>query len=215
MQPPPHESEKNLGLERLIFFSDAVFAIAITLLVLQIQLPANAVFPGALSDVLPEIGAYILSFFVIGAYWIAHHRFYQHIIRFDNRLLWLNLLLLLFVAFIPFPTRAIAEYGDAQAVVILYAATIALTGLIMLLTCWYAASRHRLIEPDLDADFIKWIYVRHLLIPVVFLASIGVSFIDPQDKGPQLARAIWYLAALVVVFTSARPLRRQKRQAQD
>lgn len=118
---------KNLGLEWLIFFSDAVFAIAITLLVLDIQLPANAVFPGALSQIGSQIFAYVLSFFIIGSYWLAHHRLYQHIIRYDNRLLWLNLLLLLFVAFIPFPTRVAAAYkpsDNTSGSVILYAATL-------------------------------------------------------------------------------------------
>ena len=213
MESPSQQGAKNLGFERLIFFSDAVFAIAITLLVLDIQLPANLKptdVPGALFRVIPQIAAYILSFFVIGAYWLAHHRFYQHIVRFDSRLLWLNLLLLLFVAFIPFPTRAVAEYGNTQAVVIVYAATIALTGLVMLANWWYVAGGHRLVEPDLDPDLITWIYLRHLLFPLLFLVSIGVSFIP--KSGPGLAVYVWYLAAVAVALTSARPLTRRKRQ---
>ena len=105
----PREGEKKIGLDRLIFFSDGVFAIAITLLMLNIQFPANVTkgdFPQALFNLESQIGAYVLSFFVIGSYWLSHHRLYQHVTGFDNRLLRLNLLLLLFVAFIPFPTRA-------------------------------------------------------------------------------------------------------------
>jgi uncharacterized membrane protein len=216
MKSPPQEVDKNLGLERLIFFSDAVFAIAITLLVLNIQLPTNAVFPGALSQIGPQIGAYILSFFVIGAFWIAHHRFYQHIIRFDNRLLWLNLLLLLFIAFIPFPTRVVADHDTSHtntgttSIVIFYAATVALTGLVMLANWWYAASGHRLVEPDLDADFIKWLYARSLLFPLVFLVSIGVAFVDVL-----LAKVFWYLAAVALGIALARPLRARRRKMQS
>jgi uncharacterized membrane protein len=161
VESPRREDKGKLGLERLIFFSDAVFAIAITLLVLDIQLPGNpndADIPGALAKVAPQIGGYVLSFFVIGAYWIAHHRFYRHIVRYDHALLWLNLFLLLFIAFIPFPTRVVSNYGNVREAVILYAATIALTGIVMAVNWWYAVSGHRLIEPDLDPAFIRWVY---------------------------------------------------------
>ncbi len=220
MEKSPQADEKNLGLERLIFFSDAVFAIAITLLVLNIPLPGNPhsqPLSSALGEVVSAVGAYVLSFFVIGSYWIAHHRLYQHIVRYNNRLLWLNLLLLLFVAFIPFPTRVLAAYGtnqgsvlDNQLVTILYSGTIALTGLITVLNWWYAASGHRLIEPDLDPAFVRNVYVRHLLFPVVFLASAIIAFFNVN-----LATDIWYLAAILGIIASARPLRQQPKKAQS
>ncbi len=220
MEKSPQADEKNLGLERLIFFSDAVFAIAITLLVLDIQLPGDPRpqdFPDALLKTVPAIGAYVLSFFVIGSYWIAHHRLYQHVIRFDNRLLWLDLLLLLFVAFIPFPTRVLAAYGtnspsvlNDQLVTILYAGTIGLTGLFMVLNWWYAASGHRLIEPDLDPVFIRNIYIRYLIFPIVFLVSVLVAFVNVN-----VATDVWYLAAILGVITSLRPLRQRHSKAQS
>ncbi|MCA9908698.1 MAG: DUF1211 domain-containing protein, partial [Anaerolineae bacterium] len=107
--PISHEDEEQnrLGLERLIFFSDAVFAIAITLLALEIRLPPSteeALSDQALLDALLALGprylAYALSFWIIGAFWIAHHRRYRTINRYDGRLLQLNLLLLMVLAFV-------------------------------------------------------------------------------------------------------------------
>ena len=191
--------EKSTGLERMILFSDAVFAIAITLLVLDIRLPANvgaADFADHFDELLPRIASYALSFFVIGAYWVAHNRFYIHVIRYDNRLLWLNLLLLLFVAFIPFPTSLVADAGSSRNVIIFYAATITLTGLVMYANWWYATSRHRLVAPDLSARENWYVGARTLAVPLVFLLSIGAALLN----APTVAHILWGAAALVALL---------------
>jgi uncharacterized membrane protein len=200
------EGKKTVGLERLIFFSDAVFAIAITLLVLEIRLPTN-VEAANLADhwgaLIPEIASYGLSFFVIGAYWIAHHRLYEFIIRYDSRILWLNLLLLLFVAFIPFPTSLVSEAAHTLGVNVLYSTTITLTGLALYANWWYATSGHRLVAPDLDAAQIRRFGVRTLSTPLVFLLAIIAGLLD----APSVAIILWGAAALVAlvppVFLSA------------
>ncbi len=124
--------EDETGLERLIFFSDAVFAIAITLLALEVRLPVDA---GDLSNqalleklltIGPKYVSYIISFLVIGNFWIWHHARFRHIVRYDTRLFVLNLFLLMAVAFIPFPTEVISENGNRTGT-IFYALTISIT----------------------------------------------------------------------------------------
>src|SRR5436189_6486825 len=121
------EQEGGLGFERLVFFSDAVFAIAITLLVLDIKVPQITP-PGDLdpnaqlqyiSDQLPivmgklgpQLLAYFVGFLVLGLYWMSHHRRFGYIKRCDGTLIWLNMFLLMVIVFMPFPTSLIGEYG--------------------------------------------------------------------------------------------------------
>lgn len=168
--------EDRLGLERLIFFSDAVFAIAITLLALDIRLPVD---PGLLSDaalqsqllaIWPKYLAYAISFLVIGSFWLAHHRRFRLIHRYDRRLLSLNLLLLMAVAFIPFPTTLISDNGNRTAT-IFYALSISLAGLLSAAVWAYAAGPGRLAAPLSSAQ--RRIERRNsLVIPLVFLVSI-------------------------------------------
>ena len=107
------EQEKSVGLERVIFFSDAVFAIVITLLVLpltaEIELPEGGRdLAGHVWEQWPKVLSFLVSFLVIGQFWIAHHHMFEHIRRHDQGLLWLNLVSLLTVSFMPFPTALIA-----------------------------------------------------------------------------------------------------------
>lgn len=191
-----HNEEQQLGLERLIFFSDAVFAIAITLLALEIRLPevesplTDAGLAQALLDLWPKYLSYVISFLVIGWFWLVHHRKFQLIKRYDRGLLFINLLLLLVIAFIPFPTAVISDYGNRTAT-IFYALVIALAGLFSVGVWWYAAYQHRLIDPHLDAAVLRRQNWNPLVVPIIFLLSIGVAFIDAD-----LAKFSWLLVAV-------------------
>jgi uncharacterized membrane protein len=175
----------SLALERIVTFSDGVLAIAITLLVLDINVPevarvrAARELPGLLWQQWPAILSYLISFGVIGQYWEAHHRMFHVITRYDRTLIWLNLAFLLCVAFLPFPTELLGRYAGIQAAVVLYAATVATSGLVKTLLWWYASTKHRLIDPALPASAI-WKETWHgLLPPLIFLGSIGLSFLSP------------------------------------
>ncbi|MCB0155840.1 MAG: DUF1211 domain-containing protein, partial [Anaerolineae bacterium] len=194
----PNQAD-HLGLERLIFFSDAVFAIAITLLALQIRLPlsqgevTNAALLKSLLAIWPDYLAYTLSFLVIGVFWIGHHRKFRYIQRYDGNLLFLNLLLLMAIAFTPFPSSVLSEYGNRTAT-IFYALVMTVTGLLSASIWWYAAYHNRLIDPQMD------VRRRHretwppLIVPAVFLLSIGLAFINDD-----LAKYSWGLIILVTV----------------
>src|SRR5213080_2449475 len=110
---PEARPERDSALERLIFFSDAIFAIAITLLALDIRLPSLSpnVTDADLFNQLLALGqkyySFSISFLAIGLYWLGHHRMFQYIVRYDAILLLFNFLLLMCIAFIPFPSSVI------------------------------------------------------------------------------------------------------------
>ncbi len=182
-----------LGLERLVFFSDAVFAIAITILVLDIRLPggeealSDAQLTAQLLEILPKYMAYIISFLVIGSFWISHHRKFRYVRRYDGRLLWLNLLFLMAIAFIPFPTSVISDYGNRTAT-IFYALTIIVTGLLSIALWGYATYHNRLVDERLDVNTHRQLFLSPLITLSVFLISIGIAIVSYE-----LARLTWLL----------------------
>src|SRR3954454_8361492 len=112
--------ESGTELERTIFFSDAVFAIAITLLALEIQVPqipdgsVPALLPTALLSLWPKFFSFLISFWVIGNYWLAHHRIFHYINGYDRGLLLINLLFLMWIVLMPFSSSLVGEYGNQQ-----------------------------------------------------------------------------------------------------
>lgn len=197
----------STAMDRMVFFSDAVFAIAITLLVLPLadaRLP-EAGLTSALVALWPKVFAFVLSFLVIGNYWIAHHNSFDVIVALDGRLLQLNLLFLLCIAFLPFPTAVLGEHGANKPAVVLYASAIVLTGLAKTGTWWYATRHHRLVDPRLDPRFIRSVTWNSLVAPAVFLPSIPVAFVSEQA-----AEYLWILAfplgsLMHWLFREARP----------
>lgn len=179
---PVPATHDELGLERIVFFSDAVIAIAITLLAIDIRLP-NLEHETRLVPVLlglwPRYLSYAISFLVIGTYWIAHHNMFEHINRYTPQLIWLNLLFLLCVAFTPFPTAVVGEYGTQISAQIFYAGSVVVTGLVKLILWWYASHNRRLLEPVTTAAQIRAISSRGLVTPLVFLISIPFAFVHP------------------------------------
>ncbi len=168
------------GLNRLEAFSDGVFAIAITLLVLQFEVPPLDV-PGAeLDDELgkqfPVFLSFALSFWVIGRYWIAHHSTFAYIRRYDGTFLFLNLVLLFGIVFLPYPTEVLGEHGDEEMAVVFYASTIAAVSIASSAIWWYATRRHRLVDPDLEPAFIRSVQLRAASGAAVFLVSIPLAF---------------------------------------
>jgi uncharacterized membrane protein len=192
VDPPPTPQGNDTGLERLVFFSDAVFAIAITLLVLDIRLPDSI---AGLSDrellnrllaVGPRYFAYVISFLVIGGFWIGHHRRFRSILFYNRWLIFLNLLLMMVVAFIPFPTGVIAENGNRTGT-IFYALSITLVGLLSA-AGWIYACRAGLVDPRMTTRETNSETWQSLIVPGVFLTSIALAFIDPD-----LAKYAWLL----------------------
>ena len=151
--PPPGPLRRGLPTGRLQALSDGVYAIAITLLVLDIVVPA-----GADSDLLGSLGklwasylAYVVSFATIGASWLGHNVITEYLERADAAFIRLNLLLLLIVAFLPFPTRLFADYirqdGPERVAVTVYGISLLLSS-TLLWVLWRYAVHARLVRPD-------------------------------------------------------------------
>lgn len=203
------------ALDRLTSFSDAVFAIAMTLLVVQLTVPVIAkTLPRAeighqlasgLAALGPAYFSFGVSFVVIAAFWVAHHRRFMDLSRYDTGLIWLNLLLLLCIVFIPFPTAVLGRYGDEPVAAVFYAASLAVTGVVSGAVSIYA-DRRGLADPSADS-LRGFRLVRAAVIPAVFLASIPVALASPSA-----AEWSWLtlLAANVVVNRFEEAYRRRR-----
>ncbi|KTG30962.1 TMEM175 family protein [Haloferax profundi] len=168
--------------DRLLALSDGVIAIAITLLVLEITVPEIP--PGRPVSILSnlvfeqwhEFFAYVLSFLVIGFYWVLHRRIFLYIEAHDKGVVWLNLLFLLMVAFVPYGTSLFSTY-PTQFGVMFYAGILALTGLTLTLL-WSYASRHDILEEGLTSTLVVLEGARFLASPLVFVFSIVIANFD-------------------------------------
>ncbi len=207
-----------LGLERIVFFSDAVMAIAITLLAIDIRVPQidPSVAPqqllARLSAIQPHLMSFFISFVVIGVYWISHHRYFAYIRRYDTRLILLNFLFLFAIVCMPFLASLLGQYVFVPVALIAYTVAIAVLGLAMALIWWYASYRHRLVDPDLDAGLIRTINVRLFVAPVVFLVAVPFAFVSSTA-----VITIWWLSPLVVVLALRlwRPSRERRHAGRD
>ncbi|MET3922041.1 TMEM175 family protein [Arthrobacter sp. UYEF20] len=173
--------ESGTSLERMVFFSDAVFAIALTLLALDLKLPAGIPaeqVDDALVAALPQLLAYALSFLIIARTWMSHHSDFARIRRFNVNLGRLNLALLFFIAMLPGPTSVLSQYGDDPTPwpSVLYAANIAAVYLTMA-AIWGYARHADLMEREMDPDAHRKVFSIRLAGALVFLLSIPAAFV--------------------------------------
>lgn len=195
-------SHDPLGMERIVFFSDAVFAIAITLLALEIRLPESEhlledrELLAQLTGVWHSYLGFFISFMVIGVFWMAHHRKFRLIKRFDSRLMMLNLLMLMVIAFIPFPSSLISKY-PGQTATIFYALTMILGELLLGLIWWHASHNNHLVDSSLDAKVRRRQFITPLATSLVFILSIGIALVSPD-----LAKLSWFLILPVTSFVA-------------
>ncbi len=203
----------GLGLERIVFFSDAVMAIAITLLVIDLRLPGPSAVASAadvaasLRALTPRIVSFVISFAVIGVYWTSHHRYFGYIKRYDSRLMLLNLIFLFFIVLMPFAASMLGQYSYLPIGVAIYGLNVAATGLSIGALWWYASRNHRLVDDDLDARIIQARNQTALIVPLLFLASIPFAFLSPL-----IPPVIWWIAPFAALAASRR-VGEQRRRA--
>jgi len=191
--------EDSIGLERIVFFSDAVMAIAITLLAIDLRLPeidpGNALIeiPRQLASIGPSFMTFFISFVVIGIYWISHHRYFAYIKRYDVRLMVLNLVFLFFIVCMPFVANLLGKYASVPIVLILYTLAVAALGISMAVIWQYASINH-LITTELDAHTIREINIRLVAAPIMFLAAVPFAFVSSIA-----VIIVWWLSPLAVI----------------
>jgi uncharacterized membrane protein len=190
--------------ERLEMFSDGVIAIAITLLVLQIRVPQSE--QGDLIDALldqwPSYIAFIISFVVIGIMWVSHHSMFERIGAVDRGLLFINLLLLLGIAFLPFPTDLVATYvqgggSNSHVAAAIYSGTMVGIGFAFTGMWLHLAHRPWLLVPGIAPERIRAAAKRSLVGPIVYLFTVGLAFVS--------AEACFVVYALLAAYFVAGP----------
>ncbi len=171
---------------RLEAFSDGVFAVAITLLALDLAVPepGHGHLIAQLADHWPSFAAYVVSFLTIGIIWVNHHALFKNIARIDRTLLFLNLLLLFFVISIPFATSTIAGYlkeatRDASVAAAIYEGVFLCMGVSFAVLFWWTIRREHLKEP-LPPGAVWAAIVRFGIGNVGYLAAVGVAFVSPS-----------------------------------
>ncbi|MBM7075761.1 DUF1211 domain-containing protein [Micromonospora sp. MMS20-R1-14] len=183
-----HRREKERDASRVEAFSDAVIAIVLTLMAVELlqlspQRPEGQDLPGALFHEWPAYLAYVITFVIVGQVWLTHHNMWRYVVKVDQMLLVLNLLLLLFVAAIPFAASLLADnlrgtVADQRLTAALYVGTVLGEALFFNLSWWWAR-RRRLLDPGLDPRLARAVARRFLLGPVLYVVAFGISFVDP------------------------------------
>ena len=182
---------KTFKAERMIMFSDAVMAVAITLLVLDLKLPEGVSDPqlgAALQGSLHSIGVYALSFVVVGMFWMGHHEQYSYIRRVDGTLMWINMVYLLTIGLIPFVTSLLSDHGTSLSTC-LYAGVLVATSLLSTLMWWYASRDPQLMPADVSQSVRREGLVSTLLTAAVFTLSIVIAIV----WSPVAAQLSWLL----------------------
>jgi len=185
----------EIEFSRVVAFSDGVFAIAITLLVLALQVPPNVDELGrVIEDQLDDLTAYAISFAVVGKFWLSHHRFYGSLERFDNTLMGLNLLYLAWVVLVPFSSELLGKYGEEPISVIIYACNMAAASATFVIQIVYAYRRGLIRGEDRTMER-RYAGPANFLVAFVFLASIPVALVNTY-----VAQGMW----LVILFVGSR-----------
>jgi TMEM175 potassium channel family protein len=171
--------------QRIEAFSDGVFAIAITLLIIEIGVPhvtGDESLSEALGDLWPSYGAYVLSFVMIGIYWANHHSLFRLFVRTDHYFLILNVFFLMTIAFLPFPTAVLGEYLDnaeqRDTAVRLYALGLLLPAFGWLVV-WLYANARGLVDERLAPEYVRFLTAQYVLSNVLYATALLLSFLDP------------------------------------
>lgn len=186
---------------RVEAFSDGVIAIAITLLVLDLRAPAESEHSLAygLAHQWPSYAAYVVSFLTIGVMWVNHHAMFTLIAGVDRTLIFLNLLLLLAIAALPFPTKLMADYllaggWDARTAALVYSVLCLAIGVAFSAIWRYVVGNPHLLESWVDLDIAQATVRRFGLGVVVYVAAIALSFLSaPLTLAVHLGIAIYYV----------------------
>src|SRR5262247_1847338 len=161
---------------RMEAFSDGVFAIVITLLVLNIHVPDGRSFSlQNLRPLVPPIGTFVLSFIMVGVYWVAHHHMLYFIKQVNRRLLWLNLLVLLCVVFIPFPASLLGTGFNNSLAVRLYGLSLIATNISGLLFWLYAISQSELMVSSVTKEFARAVIRIHSFPMLVYGLAVVLA----------------------------------------
>jgi uncharacterized membrane protein len=188
----------GLTKARVEALTDGIFSVAMTPLILDIRVPVlahPAELPRELLALWPKCVAYVISFVMLGIYWVGQHNQFHLIQRTDRALLWINILFMMTICFVPFSTALLSTYPREQVAVTVYGMNLIVIGLILYGHWSYATHGHRLVNHDLGAHTVRFASRRILIGPAVFAIAIAVSFF-----GTTPSLFIFLCAPLIYLF---------------
>lgn len=197
--------EKGKDLDRILALSDGVFGFALTLLASGIGVPAlsrvaaSTQLTGEILSLIPEFGVYALTFYFVVIKWMVHRRIFRIVTHYDSALIWLNNTFLLFIAFMPVPSKILVDHATQTAAVVFFAVMHIFTTTVQEVMFVYVTRGHRLVDPSLDPEWIRHYSRRNLAQIAVMILSIGIAFINPVA-----AIASWLCAFGVNIFVARR-----------
>ena len=172
--------------ERLSTLADGVFAIVMTLLVLELSVPVvkglsgNSELLHKLAEMKMEFLIYALSFMILGIFWVIHHTLFQDVKRYDTTLVWLNILFLMFVSLIPFSTALVGKNGFITVTAVIYGINM----LLLFNNSWaifaFITGKRRLVGEDYDPRIIKGGKRMGLVWTLIMVPAIGIAFVNPK-----------------------------------
>jgi TMEM175 potassium channel family protein len=174
----------SIKLVHVISFSDAVFAFAITLMALSIDIPdlpldlTQSQLLERLNDLYPPFEDYLISFAVIAIFWISYHQVFNHIKGSHISVVYLNLLFLLLITLLSLTTSFVINYASYQIPYIIYCVAVIMTSSLLVAIWWYATKGHRLVDKNMHPLFIKGTFLNLLSVPIIFGVSMVISFVD-------------------------------------
>jgi uncharacterized membrane protein len=190
-------AKTDQALERLVFFSDAVFAIAITLLILEVHVPvlprgaSDTAYLQALADLLPSFIGYIVSFWVVGMFWIGHHRAFSMASRHSRGMLGWNLFLLGIIAFMPFATAFFSLNAAGRVPTLFYCVTL-LAAALLNMKVVRIATGPEMVDPRADAEAILYCRRRSASVPLGAVTAIALAFFAPRfAQGALITIPFW------------------------
>lgn len=174
----------GIGKHRIEALADGVFAIAMTLLILELRVPLLAPdqvdqLPGRLLQLWPKLTAYVVSFLICGVYWVGHHAQMHYVRRSDRIFLWTNIVFLMVIAAIPFSAALIGEYPRQSLAIRLYCSNLTLAGVVLFGQLQYAAGWGQLLDHDIDPRFVFLGGQRILMGPAVYLTAAALADLAP------------------------------------
>ena len=188
----------GLPKNRLETLVDGVFAIAMTILVLELRAP-QTLGPGGLAQGLVDLGSrfatFLISFIVLGVYWFAHHQVFHFVLRVNRTLVWLNILFLMGIALVPFAASVMGAYTNDAIALSLYGGVLGLLAALGYLIWWYMSGDRGLIEPGLDPALVHKVRVWLAIGPVITPVAIAVSFVSTT-----VALLIYLTLPVVFIF---------------
>lgn len=196
----------GLGKGRIEALSDGIFATVMTVLVLSLSIPTivSSTDSAITSYVLglgPTILSYVMSFLILAVFWVRHHNIFHFISRIDNTLIWLNMLFLLSVGFVPFSTELIGRFWNTEVSTIVYGLNLIASGLCMQGIWLYSVRRKLLVAGGLDERIMARVNRRLTGGPVLYFAAILVSLIIPG--GAEIAVGIYVVTLVYYVAVSS------------